>query len=190
MNMGEASDLEKHLDAVLGGKPDAFLGIVREYGPSMRTFLATQLFHLHDVDDLAQEVFIVAYERLPTFTRSEDFGAWLRGIARNKLRHHYERTARRTGALELFQRDAASLLEADLDTAADLTHEAHLEALLGCIGKLPERMRRVVRGWLDREKALALAKEMELSVPNIYQIQHRASALLRSCIEKEFSHGA
>jgi len=188
--MGEAFDLEKHLDAILGGQPDAFLGIVREYGPSLRTFLGTQLFHLNDLDDLAQEVFIVAYERLPTFVRSENFGAWLRGIARNKLRHHYERTARRAGALELFQRNAASLIEADLDTAASLTQEVHLEALLGCIAKLPERMRRVVRGWMDQEKALALAQEMALSVPNIYQIQHRASALLRDCVEKNLSHGS
>ncbi len=188
--MGDAFHLEKHLDAILGGQPDAFLGIVREYGPSLRTFLGTQLFNQYELDDLAQEVFIVAYERLPTFTRSENFGAWLRGIARNKLRHHYERTSRRAGALELFQQNAASLIEAELDTAASQTKEAHLEAMLGCIRKLPDRMRRVVRGWLDREKAQTLAQEMALSVPNIYQIQHRASALLRDCIEKEFSHGA
>lgn len=188
--MGDAFELEKNLDAILGGQADAFLGIVREYGPSLRTFLGTQLFHLHDLDDLAQEVFIVAYERLPTFTRGEDFGAWLRGIARNKLRHHYERSARRAGALELFQREAAALMEVDLDAAAAMTQEVHLEALLRCIGELPERMRRVVRGWLGREKALSLAREMALSVPNIYQIQHRASALLRDCIEKDFAHGA
>ena len=103
------------------------------------------------------------------------------------MRHHYERTARRAGALELFQRDAASLL--DLDTVAASTQEAHVEALLRCIGQLPERMRRVVRGWLDREKALALAQEMALSAANIYQLQHRASALLRECIKKEVAHG-
>ena len=72
--MREGFDLERHLDAILGGQPDAFLEIVREYGPSLRTFLGAQLFHLHDLDDLAQEVFIVAYERLPTFRRGEDFG--------------------------------------------------------------------------------------------------------------------
>ncbi len=184
--MGEAFELERHLDAILGGQPDAFLNVVREYGPSLRTFLGTQLFHLHEIDDLAQEVFIVAYERLQTFQRGEDFGAWLRGIARNKLRHHYERSARRAGALDLFQREAAAFLDAELDAVAP---QVQLDALLRCIGKLPERMRRVVRGWLDREKALILAREMALSVPNIYQIQHRALAELRSCIEKEVSHG-
>lgn len=188
--MGESFDLEQHLDAILGGQPDAFLAIVREYGPSLRTFLGARLFHLHDLDDLAQEVFIVAYEKLPIFKRGEDFGVWLRGIARNKLRHHYERTARRAGAMELFQRDAASLLNAELDAAAASTQEAHLEALLRCVGKLPQRMRRVVRGWLGQEKARELSEELALSVPNIYQLQHRASSLLRVCIEKEFSHGA
>jgi len=187
--MGETFDLEKHLNAILGGQADVFLGIVREYGPALRSFIGAQLFHQHDLDDLAQEVFIVAYERLPTFKRKEDFGAWLRGIARNKLRHHFERTARRAGALELFQRDAAALLEAELEGTAAMTHKAHLEALLRCVGKLPERMRRVVRGWLDQEKALELAREMSVSVPNIYQIQHRASAQLRECILKEVTYG-
>jgi RNA polymerase sigma-70 factor (ECF subfamily) len=179
-------DLDRHLDTILAGHADAFLGITREYGPSLRTFLCTQLFHPQDVDDLAQEVFIAAYDGLPGFKRGEDFGAWLRGIARNKLRHYYARAARRADALDLFRREAAELLVEAWENAEAQTHESHLQALLGCIGELPERMRRVVRGWLDGERAAALAAEMSLSVSNIYQIQHRASALLRACLEKAF----
>src|SRR6185295_16370719 len=103
------------------------------------------------------------------------------GIARNRLRHHYERLTRRASALDLFRLEAAQVVEAALQEAAAQTHESHLQALLHCISELPERMRRVVRGWLDRERASALAAELQLSVANIYQIQHRASALLRAC---------
>lgn len=186
--MLEPFDIDRTLDAVLNGQRDAFLGIVREHGPGLRTFLAAQLFQLDEVEDIAQEVFITAYRKLPDFRRGQDFGAWLRGIARNKLMKHYERTARRTDALELFRREAAAILDAELDDAASRTKESHLQALLCCLGKLPERMRKVVRGWLDGTRAAALVEELKLSVANIYQIQHRASDLLRDCVMKEVAH--
>jgi RNA polymerase sigma-70 factor (ECF subfamily) len=186
--MAEPFETDRALDAVLSGQHDAFLSIVREHGPGLRTFLATQLFQLDEVEDIAQEVFITAYRKLPDFRRGQDFGAWLRGIARNKLMKHYERTARRVDALELFRREAANILHSELDATAARTREAHLQALLNCLGRLPERMRKVVRSWLDGARAAALVEELQLSVANIYQIQHRASDLLRDCVMKEVPH--
>ncbi|MDP1588115.1 MAG: sigma-70 family RNA polymerase sigma factor [Prosthecobacter sp.] len=181
-------NLNHTLDAIFSGEPDAFLAIVRDQGPSLRTWLGTQLFHQDEVEDLAQEVFITAYRKLPDFRRGEDFGAWLRGIARNKLLKHYERIRKRESALELFRRESAALLHDELEAAASRTKETHLQALLGCIRKLPERMRKVVRGWLDGTRAAALVEELQLSTANIYQIQHRACELLRGCIEQELAH--
>ncbi len=186
--MPETFDLQRTLKAVLGGQKDAFLAVVRVYGPSLRTFLGTQLFHLDELDDMAQEVFIAAYHSLPNFKRTEDFGAWLRGIARHKLLNYYQRTARRRQTLELFRKDASVIVESDLEEAAARTTETHLQVLLGCINKLPDRMRKVVRGWLDGEKAAALVDELKLSLANIYQIQHRASQALRECLKKELAH--
>ena len=181
-------NLDQILDAVIGGKPDAFLIIVREQGPSLRIYLGTQLFRQDEVEDLAQEVFITAYKKLHTFRRGEDFGAWLRGIARNKLLKYYERNQRRDDAMAQFRQAAADLLQTDLERAAARTEEAHLQALLGCIQKLPERMRVVVRGWMDGTRAAALVEELKMSVANIYQIQHRASQALRGCIERQITH--
>jgi RNA polymerase sigma-70 factor (ECF subfamily) len=186
--MPELFNIERTLDAVLGGQPDAFLAVVREFGPSLRTYLGTQLFHQDEVEDLTQEVFITAYQRLHTFRREENFGAWLRGISRNKLLKHYEQSRRRNDTMDRFRQEAASLLTAELERKADATKEAHLQALLCCIHKLPERMRKVVRGWLDGTRAAALVEELRLSAANIYQIQHRASELLRDCVTKEVAH--
>src|SRR5215207_6654336 len=109
--MLDASQLNDTLDAALCGQPDAFLMIVRAHSPSLRAFLSSQMFHLDDVDDLAQETFITAYKRLDTFHRDQDFGAWLRGIARHKLLHYFEQTRRRSTQMEMFRWDAALLLQ-------------------------------------------------------------------------------
>src|SRR5262249_61521850 len=83
--MSDRADVDAILDEVARGRTEAFGRIVRDYALPLRSYLASQVYHLEDVDDLAQEVFLAALESLPTFRRGDDFGAWLRGIARNKL---------------------------------------------------------------------------------------------------------
>lgn len=190
--MLEAPTLHATLDHVLQGQPDAFLTLVRAYGPMLRTYLGSQLFHMDDVDDLAQETFIAAYRSLNTFRRGDDFGAWLRGIARYKLLRFFEQTQRRASRLEDFRREAASLLQTELEEAAASSRTEQLQAMLGCIARLPERIRHVVRSLLDGAKAATLAAELKTSTGAIYQLQYRALGLLRECIQRELSssHGS
>lgn len=187
--MLDSSQLNQALDAALRSSPDAFLVIVRAYGGSLRTFLSSQMFHLDDVDDVAQETFIAAYRSLGTFRRGEDFGAWLRGIARNKLLRYFEQSNRRSSHLETFRLEAASLVQSELDDAAAGTRSEQLQAMLSCISQLPERMRHVVRSLLDGSKSASLAEELKTSTGAIYQLQYRALGLLRECIAREVPHG-
>lgn len=188
--MLDASQLQETIDAALRTSPDAFLAIVRAYGPSLRAYLSSQMFHLDDVDDVAQETFIAAYRSLNTFRREQDFGAWLRGIARNKLLRYFEQTSRRSVQMETFRREAASLLDQELDEAAAGAKTEQFQAMLSCIAKLPERMRHIVRSLLDGGKAPALAEELQTSTGAIYQLQYRALGILRECITREVVHGS
>src|SRR5215510_7494011 len=101
--MVEPSELAGILDEIARGNRDAFRQIVRAYSLPLRSYLASQIHNLDDVDDLAQEIFLAAFRNLPTFRRGEDFGAWLRGIARNKLHNHWRSSARRDRALASFR---------------------------------------------------------------------------------------
>jgi RNA polymerase sigma-70 factor (ECF subfamily) len=190
MQMPDSPSTDDALEAVLRGSPDAFLVIVRSHGPRLRAFLASQMFHLDDVDDLAQETFIAAYRSLHTFRRNEDFGAWLRGIARHKLLRYFEQTSRRSDLVETFRRDAAALLEEELEASAIQTQSEQLQALLSCIAKLPERMRHVVRSALDGSKSATLAEELKTSAGAVYQLQYRALKTLRECMTREAVHGS
>ncbi len=179
------SEIGEILEKVDEGDRDAFHRIVRAYSLPLRSFLASQLHHLEDVDDLSQEVFITAFRNLGTFRRGSDFGAWLRGIARNKLSDHFRGATRRYRALERFRAEVLQAAELELERAAAEHDGVAIEALLRCIGRLPEKLRRVVRAGLDGGKAAALAEEFTSSVGAVYTLHYRANQMLRECVRKE-----
>jgi RNA polymerase sigma-70 factor (ECF subfamily) len=180
-------DLNVVIDQVLRGEGDAFLTIVRHHGLSLRAFIASQIHARDDVDDLAQEVFLVAYRNLRDFKRGEDFGAWLRGIARNKVYHHFRNTARRNLAVGRFREEVSRLIEERLERAFSTHRSGTIEVLLHCVGLLPERMRRVVRGGLDGDDPSEIAEELGTTVGAVYSLHYRANQLLRDCVRKELA---
>ena len=92
--------------------------------------------------------------------------------------------------MEAFRRDVALLLQNELEESAAGTRSEHLQAMLTCIGSLPERIRHVVRSLLDGSKAPSLAEELGTTTGAVYQMQYRALKLLRGCITREVAHGS
>jgi RNA polymerase sigma-70 factor (ECF subfamily) len=180
-------EVDAVLDQVARGNRDAFRQVVRAYSLPLRSFIASQVHHLDDVDDLAQEVFIAAYRNLRTFQRGDDFCSWLRGIARHKLLDHARDSARRARLLEGFRDALARAVQSDLERAVAGDSSEWIEMLLQCIARLPERLRRVVRAGLDGDKPAALAEELATSVGAIYNLHYRANQLLRDCVRKGLS---
>jgi RNA polymerase sigma-70 factor (ECF subfamily) len=183
--MVEPSEIVAALDEVARGNRDAFRCIIRAYGLPLRSYLALRIHHLDDVDDLAQEIFLAAFRSLPTFRRGDDFGAWLRGIARHKMAKHLRSAALRDRTLDRFRAEVARAADADFERAATAHRAEAIETLLRCVDKLPEKLRRVVRAGLDGEKPAALADALATSVGAVYNLHYRANKLLRSCMLKE-----
>src|SRR5215470_14471769 len=183
--MGDRSDIEAVLDEVARGRTEAFGQIVRAYALLLRSYLASQVYRLDDVDDLAQEVFLAALRNLRTFRRGDDFGAWLRGIARNKLLVFFRSQSRRSKAMQQFRDKVTALVGDELERAAASDRAELIERLLRCVARLPERLRRVVRAGLDGDKPAELAKALSTTVGVIYNLHYRANQLLRACLQRE-----
>jgi RNA polymerase sigma-70 factor (ECF subfamily) len=60
-----------------------------------------------------------------------------------------------------------------------------IERLLGCIAKLPERLRCVVRAGLEGGKPAEQAKVLSTTIGVVYNLHYRAHQLLRECLQKE-----
>jgi len=182
--MEKGSDIAIALDEVSRGRMESFGRIVRIYALPLRSYLASQVHHMDDVDDLAQEVFLAALNSLHTFRRTDDFGAWLRGIARNKLLVYFRTQSRRSQALQRFRDLVAGHINKGLEAAAATDRTEAIEELLRCIARLPERLRRIVRGGLEGNRPAELAKELSTTVGVIYNHHCRANQLLRDCLRK------
>ena len=183
--MADRHDVGAIVDEVARGRTERFGELVRDYALPLRSYLASQVHHLDDVDDLAQDVFLAALASLPSFRRGDDFGAWLRGIARNKLLLYFRSQSRRHQALQRFRDEVTALIEEDLERAAASDRAETIERLLRCVAGLPERLRQVVRAGLNGDRPAEVARTLATTVGVVYNLHCRANQLLRECLQKE-----
>ena len=102
----ESSSDEKVVRRVLEGQRDAFGILVRRYLPVVHAAAYARLGNGVDADDVAQETFLRAFQRLGSLHERQKFGAWLLTIARNtaytmlKSRQHEAEAKARVDAHE------------------------------------------------------------------------------------------
>ena len=178
------SEFENVIEEVLRGNKDSFRRVVQEYALYVRSYIATQVHHLDVIDDLAQDVFFTAFRKLHEFQRGNEPSAWLRGIARNKISEHFRTVSRRAKAMDRFREEVAMTCGEALEESMGWESSETIEVLLGCITRLPDRMRRVVRAGLDGHRPAELAAELSTSVGAVYSLHYRANQLLRECVKR------
>jgi RNA polymerase sigma-70 factor (ECF subfamily) len=171
------------LKKVLAGDRDAYRSIVKEYGSVVRACLAGHLSSADIVEDLAQETFIAAYEHLGEFDLEEDFGPWIKGIARNKMLMHLRRTYQHGEALEKLKAKAAEKVFEDVARLQSSDDGRAVDALRRCFEKLPQRLMGVLRArYFERESVTAIAGRHRTTVSAISSLLFRGRKELQSCM--------
>jgi len=176
--------MNEQVRRVLAGDKDAFRAVVAEYSALVRAFLGSSLNDPSVVDDLAQQTFIVAFEKLDQYDSSIDMALWLRGIARNELLRQLRRTRQYGKAIEKIK---AQILEAVCERVSRLSEgdeASALEKLRRCVAELPPHARGVVEArYLARERVTSIAARLQTTVTAISSLLLRARELLRGCME-------
>jgi RNA polymerase sigma-70 factor (ECF subfamily) len=85
--MGEADEDQAWIEQSLQGDPSAFEPLVRRYQKRIHVLAFRMTGSLADADDLAQEVFVQAFQRLAQFRRESRFSTWLHRIAVHQALH-------------------------------------------------------------------------------------------------------
>lgn len=126
--------------AARAGSADAYGKLVRLHGQALRAFLRRLTGNEAEADDLAQDAFVFAWERIGRFDPARPFRPWLFGIAWRKYRE------RRRGWRRLLARETryAALqpvfdasdpgLTLDLAAACATLPADQRAALLLCLG--------------------------------------------------------
>lgn len=95
---------------VLRGQLSAFDDLVRRYQRRAVAVAYRLLSHREDAQEVAQDAFLKAYDKLPSLTQPERFGSWLLRIVSNlALNKRRWRSLRKATSLEAEQGEDTSL---------------------------------------------------------------------------------
>lgn len=158
-----------------------FNAIVHETQSSIRAYIAGLGVSRHDVDDLAQDVYVELYRCLDRVPREVTIKQWLKGIARNLCMNYFRRNSRR-GRLH---REAIAEMLADLtrDERPDILSGNMEQALQQCVERLPKESRRMVKlRYADELPSQTIAEHLNSTAEAIRIALFRIRSALKNCV--------
>lgn len=170
------SDAE-FVEAVLGGDRASFAILVQRYERAVLGVALGVLRDHHAAQDVAQDAFTTAFERLGTLRRSGRFAPWVLGIARRKAIDLWHERSNRPQETVPPDRIAAR---------SDGRLNERVEKAFEAIDRLPERQRQVVLfRYCDGLSVREIAEATGSPVGTVTKCLSRALARLRKALVKE-----
>lgn len=160
---------------------DRFAELVAEHQAWLRAYVRSLGIVAGSVDDVAQEVFLVAYRRYDDFDPARPFAAWLKGIAKlvaaNERRRHQ-------GRGRLVEPALAEALAAVDEVEADADWSAATGHLRDCLDRLPGHSRELLRLRYEEDlDASAVGVRLGRDGNAVRQALFRVRELVRRCVE-------
>jgi RNA polymerase sigma-70 factor (ECF subfamily) len=139
------------------GRPEACAELVRSHYPAVYRFLLHLTRDVHEAEDLTQETFIAAWQRISKFKGRSTLATWLHRIAYTKFIDSKRAKRRAAGMLPRLADGKASPID-PLNAAMAIDEAKHLYETLDALD-LPERAVLVLhylQGLSYREMAVVL----------------------------------
>ena len=162
------------------GDKAAFRELVEEHQAKIRGLVAYMGLRPSDVDDVAQDTFLHAYEHIREFRAGTNFQAWLKRIARFKAMAFLEaarREARNRGrALEVFLLRAA-------EQTGETGDDSLMDRLMKCLGGLEAKARSLLEKRYSGVPVAQIARETGRSEDAAKMQLFRIRVALKQCVE-------
>jgi RNA polymerase sigma-70 factor, ECF subfamily len=178
----EAERLDRLAARATAGDRMAFTELLELTAHGLRLFVTARLRSRALIDEVVQDTYVIAWERLGTYQGPRRLGAWLRGIAYNRVRVelrelHRHRPVDQDELDVLLTAPETADEEADPDT--DLA--PHLAT---CLEQLDARARLLLqRRYGDDLPLPQLAQQFKRNVHNLTMMLHRLRLALRACVQ-------
>lgn len=137
-------------------------------------------------ENLVQDVALWAFRSFASYDRSRPFTAWVLGVARHRVHHHWKKLAQKRPVfqdLTLIDDLAAITVELEEDDRGG-EHEALRECLRAVVGRSWEVVRLHYVDGLTTER---VAQRLSLAGGHVRVMLHRIRAALRACIERRLA---
>ena len=191
---------EKNLDAELveqvkQGKMAAFELLVNRYQQRVANVISKFVKDRHEIQDVAQEVFIKVFRALPNFRGDSSFYTWIYRIAVNTSKNHLVAKSRRIQNTQVEFEDAESFGSNEdfrnLDTPDAVYSRGELEQTMSkAISQLPEDLKtaivlREIDGMSYDEIAIKMDCPIGTVRSRIFRARDAIDQALRPLLEDE-----
>jgi len=166
------------IEAVLAGEKAAYGQLYDRYAPLVRAICCDTAGNLADAQDLAQDVFMRAYEKLDHLRDPARFGKWLVGIARLRCKE-WQRQKLRAQSKQTRLRIADPFI-------SDPSNDGRIERLREMIPRLSEKERLALHAFYLQGRSADNARTiMGLSRSGFYCVLERARKRLEKLMSGE-----
>jgi len=187
----KAVDVEEAVREVRQGRVEAYRQVIALTESKVRLVLLSILPDRAAVDDGAQEVYVLAYQKLAEYVAGTHFDSWVKEIARNWALRERRDWLRRQAATRRYRVDLEQELEKSLVEASRRTGAEALDAVRDCVGQLEGSARSLLEEhYWQGTPCEAIAKARGRSTEWVWVVLHRARALVVQCLKlKGVLHG-
>ena len=166
------------INKCLNEEPAAFGMLVDKYKASIYALAYAKLGNFHDAEDVTQEVFLKAYQKLRTLKRRDNFFAWIYSITSNLCKMWWRARANRPDAEFIADQEATSLAHPSMNSHRD---KQVRESLHEALHTLPEMYRQVlVLYYLGGMSTKEIAQFLGARPDTVRQRLKRARAQLKT----------
>ncbi len=175
--------IQEIVSAFQAGSREAFAELVRHYQNLVTSIAYAHTGDLQRSEDIAQQTFIVAWQKQNENVEPDRFGAWLRGIANNLARNEnrLKENVRQKAAVSLKDRHATT---AGSNPESETSRREQSELLWATLDKIPLEYREPLVLFYRSDKSVAeVAELMDLSQSAVKQRLKRGRAMVKHEIE-------
>lgn len=165
--------------ASLAGNRGAFGQIVARYQSLICSLAYSATGSLNRSEDLAQEIFVAAWQKLPALREPAKLRAWLCGIARNLISNAQRQAGREPAHLAEPFDPAHEAIAADPSPPEQAVSKEEETLLWHALEKIPDTYREpLVLFYREHQSVESVAQKLELSEDAVKQRLSRGRALL------------
>ncbi|MBI1371492.1 MAG: sigma-70 family RNA polymerase sigma factor [Phycisphaera sp.] len=159
---------------------EAFVALYTRHQHALRAFVRSLVFNREEADEVLQRASAIMWRQFPELRSRDAFVGWALSIARNTAMNYRRESAR----CRLRFSDELTELIADESSREQDLHAAQLRHLDGCIDKLPDRERQIVRSYYGAARVTAdeVARTIGMNTNALYKALQRTRTALLRCI--------